>query len=154
MSLNGHDHIIRTWPRHIWKQLGQLLIPLVEYLRINSNMRRSFFLTFYLHIWPCHVACGILVLQPGIEPKPLAVEAQSLNHWTSKDFPRSYFLLVVLLVLLFKSCCSWYLLSFGLPAHLYMQALPFHLFLLPREGPKCRKKSHEDPPECPVHSAV
>ena len=27
----------------------------------------------------------ILVLQPGIEPMPPAVEAQSLNHWTSSE---------------------------------------------------------------------
>ena len=25
----------------------------------------------------CHVACGIVVLQPNIEPRPLAVKAQS-----------------------------------------------------------------------------
>ena len=33
--------------------------------------------------------CGreILVLPPGIEPVPPAVEAQSLNHWTSKEVP-------------------------------------------------------------------
>ena len=28
--------------------------------------------------------CGILAPQPGIEPKPLAVEARSLNHWTTR----------------------------------------------------------------------
>ena len=31
------------------------------------------------------MACGILVLQPGIEPTPLAVEAWSLNHWTARE---------------------------------------------------------------------
>ena len=34
-----------------------------------------------------YVACGTLVPQPGIEPGPLAVEAQSLNHWTNKEIP-------------------------------------------------------------------
>ena len=31
----------------------------------------------------CHVACGILVTQPGIEPRPPALEAWSLNHWAT-----------------------------------------------------------------------
>ena len=34
------------------------------------------------------VACGILVSQPGIEPRPLAVEVRSPNHWTARESPR------------------------------------------------------------------
>ena len=30
---------------------------------------------------------GILVPQPGIEPVPPAVEAWSLNHWTTREAP-------------------------------------------------------------------
>ena len=33
---------------------------------------------------------GILVPWPGIEPGPLAVEAQSPNHWTTREFPGSH----------------------------------------------------------------
>ena len=29
-----------------------------------------------------------LVPQPGIEPVPSAVEAQSPKHWTTKEFPQ------------------------------------------------------------------
>ena len=32
-----------------------------------------------------HSGCRILVLQPETEPVPLAVEAQSLNHWTTRE---------------------------------------------------------------------
>ena len=32
-----------------------------------------------------HVACGIFVPGPGIEHEPPAVEAQSLNHWTTRE---------------------------------------------------------------------
>ena len=32
-------------------------------------------------------ACGILVPRPGIEPQPPAVEAQSPNQWTAREFP-------------------------------------------------------------------
>ena len=40
---------------------------------------------------PCHVACGILVLQPGIKPWPLAVRAWSPDHWTAREFPEVSF---------------------------------------------------------------
>ena len=42
---------------------------------------------FWLH----HVACGILVQQPGIEPGPLAVRALSPDHWTAREFPGVYY---------------------------------------------------------------
>ena len=32
-------------------------------------------------------ACGILVPPTGIEPAPLTLEAQSLNHWTTRKVP-------------------------------------------------------------------
>ena len=37
--------------------------------------------------WPCLTACGILVLWAGTEPVPLALEAWSLNHWTTGKSP-------------------------------------------------------------------
>ena len=33
------------------------------------------------------MACGILVPQPGIEPGPPAMKAQSPNHWIAREFP-------------------------------------------------------------------
>ena len=36
------------------------------------------------------MACGILVPRPGIEPVPPAVEAQSLNHWTTREILKIY----------------------------------------------------------------
>ena len=35
--------------------------------------------------WPYHTACGILVLRPGIEPAPPALEAGSLNQCASGE---------------------------------------------------------------------
>ena len=35
--------------------------------------------------WLCCVACRILVPQPGIEPRPPAVEVQGPNHWTTRE---------------------------------------------------------------------
>ena len=40
------------------------------------------------YFWPHHVAYGIFVPQPGIEPAPPEVEAQSPNHWTAREVLR------------------------------------------------------------------
>ena len=37
--------------------------------------------------WLRRAAYRILVPQPGIEPVPPAVEARSLNHWTTREVP-------------------------------------------------------------------
>ena len=42
----------------------------------------------------CYSACGVLVAWPGIEPRPPAVEARSLNHWASRKVLSFYLLLV------------------------------------------------------------
>ena len=39
----------------------------------------------YIYIWPHQTACRILVSWPGIEPAALALEAWSLNHWTTRE---------------------------------------------------------------------
>ena len=51
----------------------------------------SLFKKFKIFSWPHHKSCGILVPQPGIEPVSSAVEAQSLNHWTTREAPLSLF---------------------------------------------------------------
>ena len=40
--------------------------------RLETVVRR--FLFSFSFFWPHHAACGILVLQPGIEPVPAALE--------------------------------------------------------------------------------
>ena len=45
------------------------------------------FLLMNFFVWLCHVACKILVSQPGIEPVLPAVEAQSPSHWTVRAVP-------------------------------------------------------------------
>ena len=61
---------------------------------------------YYLFIWLHHVAYGILVPCPGIEPTPSGLESQSLNHWTAKDIPRiryySYYVEPYCLYLIYK----------------------------------------------------
>ena len=43
--------------------------------------------TLFIYFWPCRVACGILAPRLGTELGLLAVEAQTLNHWTAKQVP-------------------------------------------------------------------
>ena len=60
----------------------------------NYRLQSSIFiiLKFYtiIFLW-CHAACGILVPRPRTELKPLAVKAQSSNHWTARKSPGTAF---------------------------------------------------------------
>ena len=55
--------------------------------------------SFLVFFWLRHVACGILVPQPGIEPVPPAAEAQSPNRWTAREVPHLIFLTLKFIVL-------------------------------------------------------
>ena len=55
------------------------------------HLQRPCFLFFFFFFGPHYEACGILVLQPGMEPAPPAVEARSPNHWTTREVPRPCF---------------------------------------------------------------
>jgi len=65
----------------LWE--GYLLppsVPLVPGIVVSLCYCKKIF-------WPNHVACGILVPESGIEPKPGEVRAQSPKPWTTRDFP-------------------------------------------------------------------
>lgn len=47
--------------------------------------------SIYIYIkLACHVTCGMLVTQPEIKCVPLAMEAWSPHHWTTRQFPTSF----------------------------------------------------------------
>lgn len=53
----------------------------------------DFSVSGFSFLWPCHLACAIIVPQIGIESAPSAVQPWSLNHWTTEkdlsiDFSR------------------------------------------------------------------
>ena len=62
--------------------MGQLLICLALALAL-----------FFFFSWLGHAAYGILVSQPGIEPRPSAVRTQSPNRWTTREVPDFAYLL-------------------------------------------------------------
>ena len=51
---------------------------------------KNLFVFLLLVFWPCSVACKILVLQPGMELAPPAVDTQSPNHWTTRLSMNNY----------------------------------------------------------------
>ena len=67
-----------------------LILPLK-----SSHLLQVFWGFFFLggggRFWPCCVARGVLVPLPGIRPVPSALEAQSLNHLTSREAPPTQF---------------------------------------------------------------
>ena len=46
---------------------------------------------YFAFFWLCHEACGTLVPPPRTEPRPTAVKALRLNHWTTKEFLLFFF---------------------------------------------------------------
>ena len=53
---------------------------------VTSCSLTGFFKTFF---WSCPTAYRMLVPQPGIELVSLALEVQSLDHWTTREVPSS-----------------------------------------------------------------
>ena len=51
-------------------------------------------------------ACGVLVPQPGVKPAPPAVDAHSLNHWTPREGPGSFFLVMKQLIYIHICTCN------------------------------------------------
>ena len=39
----------------------------------------------FIYFWHHHAVCGILAPRPGTELTPLAMKAQSPNHWTARE---------------------------------------------------------------------
>ena len=60
---------------------------LLRYQAVSSSLTgRNLVLSFFF--WPCFVAYELLVPQPGTEPRPPALGARSLNHWTTREVPK------------------------------------------------------------------
>ena len=76
-------------------------------LSLPPDLSHKFFFSF-LFFWPSHTACGILVPQPGIEPRLSAVIERSPNHWTPREFPISLFSKSVSLFYFVNSSISFF----------------------------------------------
>ena len=77
------------WPSPSWT----LLSSTVRWggSRLLHLLRPCLSLFIFIVVWLYCLAYEILVPQPGIEPRPSAVKVQSLNHWTTREFPTLIF---------------------------------------------------------------
>lgn len=68
---------------------GLLLVTGFSNVSAHKKHLGSLFLLLllYLIFWLYCAACGVPVPQLGIEPVAPALEAQSLNHWTTREVP-------------------------------------------------------------------
>ena len=69
-----YHHLIEP----LWR-LNEIIYTVSTIQHILFQMSLFFFLG---------AACRILVPWPGIKPVPPAMEAQSLNHWTTREVPQ------------------------------------------------------------------
>ena len=88
--------------RYLFEVLILILLDKHSEVGLLDHMAVLFF-TF----WLCPTERGILLLWPGIEPAPPALEAWSLNHWTTE---KSLFLIFVrnLHTVFHNSCTNLY----------------------------------------------
>jgi len=78
MGNSIEERFLKKLKRPYSEAISLLGIYLRE-LKIQSQRKKKLFRL-------CCVACGIFVPQSGVRPGPPAVEVQSLNHWTARDF--------------------------------------------------------------------
>ena len=78
------EHLPKLRNQHWYITLNY--IP--DFIWMSSVSPLRSFLKKFFNLWQCHTAYGILVLWPGIDSVPPAVEAQSLNHWTTREVPQ------------------------------------------------------------------
>lgn len=58
----------------------------------KTPLRPVWEILFISLFWPCWAAFMTFVPQPGIEPRVVATEASSPNHWTAREFPGGCFI--------------------------------------------------------------
>ena len=88
-----------------------LLHRQVDYLPLNHQESPPPILFIFFKL--CHMACKILVPQPGIEPEHTAVKTPSPSHWTTREVPPVKFSHSVVSTLWDPMDCS----RPGLPVH-------------------------------------
>ena len=83
------NYLLLKFISALWSSFSPLIIletTVSTFLQSSRDKRKV--ASFSLFFWPYHVAGGILVPQPGIEPGPMTVKMQNANHWTAREFPR------------------------------------------------------------------
>ena len=82
---------------------GRKESDMTEQLSTHPGIISTAFIYLFIY-WPFQAACRILVPQPGMEPRPMAVKAGSPNHWAAREFPLKTVVLVYLYWSIIKYC--------------------------------------------------
>ena len=86
-SPRGHTRVRQDWATeqaHVDKDMN-IVIDMVMDTDTAHNCKTVTWSMCYSLLFSGWGACTVLVLQPGIEPVPPAVEPWSLNHWTTRE---------------------------------------------------------------------
>ena len=87
-----HQH-----PEHLlWKTHCDLHPSLLFFFKKRQVLLETYLfitLCFLFLFWTHLTACRILVSWPGIKSEPFAVQAQGLNHWTTREVPLHFSIL-------------------------------------------------------------
>ena len=83
------DHLLTFWQNKMF-QAHTFSAPALDQSFFQRTLipfsgDRYLFLFLFVCLFFGYTVCGILVLLRGIEPGPLAVTAQSSNHWTTTE---------------------------------------------------------------------
>ena len=69
-----------------WQFISYMILYMFQCHSPKSSLKLNI-----IYLFIATMACGTLVPPPGIEPVPLAVEAWSPNHWTTRELLASVF---------------------------------------------------------------
>ena len=83
----GLEYIVSLPPPTVTKLVAGTRAGVLAWAKTPCLGQGGSFSSFFKIFWLFCAACGILVPQPGIEPVSPAVEAWSLNHWTTREGP-------------------------------------------------------------------
>lgn len=82
-------YLVCSFQRVSLARISRMVGEHVNLFLLLGNGRRRGELTYFFSLfpWPHQEAFGILSPWPGIKLTPWTVKAQSLNYWTTREFP-------------------------------------------------------------------
>ena len=107
LSHSDNQKVPHVFPNPCWALDWRLKVPLCPMCHSPQEIQNSTTSHFLQHCCPSpssvpfffflphHTACRLLVPSPGTKLKPPAVEAQSLNRWTTKEVSVVYKILYI-----------------------------------------------------------
>ena len=90
------SHVSTSFILYVWFFLKVFFFFLIKLASVTRVGREDISFNGY-RVWACPALCRILVPRPGIEPVPPGLGVQSVNHWTIREDPVLFNLLIEVL---------------------------------------------------------